>query len=270
MFRYKELFVLNKTIVHVGGYIIYLKNAILNPILFKVIKRNHELTEIKKSDTCYVCALGPSLKNVDFSRLNGDSFVVNDFYKMNDSIGDFCPTYYILADTAYMMREHKEKLDKVLKLYKSKETKILLNSKMLLINKSFYKELAKNTYFLSMFRGGFNKNSTINISKVLPAIGNVANVAIVCAMALGYKRIILLGCDFNSFAYPKPIHCYDDSTEERQITLALELFNYSFEADTHCEIDAYAKNNGIEIINASRGSLIDAYKREDIPFLYMN
>ena len=93
----------------------------------------------------------------------------------------------------------------------------------------------------------------------MPAFGNVACTAIACAMALGYKKIVLLGCDFNSFASRSNNHCYTDKNIDRLHKMSYELFCYSFNADMHDELQFYAMEHDIEIINSTKGSLIDAY-----------
>ena len=96
-----------------------------------------------------------------------------------------------------------------------------------------------------------------------PAFGNIVCCAIGFALGLGYKRIILLGCDFNSFATQKVEHCYSESKDKPKLRpLSMELFCYSFEAEMHNRLSVYADNHKIEILNGTPNSLIDSY-----PFL---
>ena len=102
----------------------------------------------------------------------------------------------------------------------------------------------------------------------MPALGNVASAAILCAIGMGYKKIVLLGCDFNSFTTPFRSHCYSEPGERKRIRLFFELFCYSFAADTHMEIAKYAEKMGVTIVNSTKGSLIDAYPLEIDESLY--
>ena len=69
----------------------------------KVLKNNVELKSKRSSDTCYVIGLGPSLKDVEYFKLKGDSIVVNRFHEFDK--GKFTPTYYMLSDEAFFNSE---------------------------------------------------------------------------------------------------------------------------------------------------------------------
>lgn len=266
MLRYHELFSLNRAIINYGGYLIYFIRFLRNP-RNQELKKNEELIRKKKSDVCYVCGLGPSLEKVNFGALQGDTIVVNNFFEFANqkALKDFSPTYYLLLDAGYLLSSHIGNFKKAIISYPN--TNYILNSRLLLNkNVSLSK---KNYYFISVYKGAFSKKRTLNLSKVMPAMGNVINTAICIAMGMGYKKIILLGCDFNSFASQKSIHCYKEDDDVRRISLAFELFNYAFDAYTHYEIKDYSDLNHIEIVNATPGSLIDAYKREQLPELYL-
>lgn len=259
------LFRLNKTVVNVGGLIKSAKYYLFNRNYITGVKRNSELFARKKSDTCYVCALGPSLKQVDFSRIKGDTIVVNEFFRAGRENPDFVPTFYLMIDTVYknVTREIQNFKDGISQ-YCGKETVYLLNSKFeeMICNYNF----KGNFYYLSCFKGLFNHKKEFRIDRVMPAFGNVACVAIACAIALGYKKIFLLGCDFNSFASRSLDHCY--GSEDRVIKMSYELYCYSMVADMHDQLQAYAKKHGITIINTTKGSLIDAYPYEIDESLY--
>lgn len=93
----------------------------------------------------------------------------------------------------------------------------------------------------------------------MPAFGNVACTGIACALALGYKKIVLLGCDFNSFASTTRNHCYTEKSTKRLYKMSYELYCYSLVAEMHDQLAMYAEEHDVEIVNASKGSLIDAY-----------
>ena len=122
-----------------------------------------------------------------------------------------------------------------------------------------------------MYNGYYISPKEIDITKVMPAFGNVICAAIAFAIGVGYKKIVLLGCDFNSFAFPHEIHCYDggkDNKAARRIPLDFELFCYSFDATVHLQLAKYANLLGVEIVNSTKGSLIDAYPMDVDNYLY--
>lgn len=252
-----DLFNYNLQFFNTGGWLLTIKRYFTNHKLFSCIKRNKELLDREKTDVCYICALGPSLKQVDLSKIKGDTIVVNRFFKIGQEHPEFIPTYYLMIDALFKKEENKEDFRGALKEYRGKGTTYLVHSK-LFGEKDLISE-KDNVYYLSCFKGEFNHKKKFQIDRPMPSFGNVASTAIAIAIALGYKKIVLLGCDFNSFASTTQSHCYTDKTTERPLRLSFELFCYSFMANTHDELQQYALAHGIEIVNSTKGSLIDAY-----------
>ena len=267
---FRTLYNLNLAFVNAGGKV---KTIMRLPSLrktLKLLKRNEELIKNRKNDTIYICGLGPSLADVDLDIIADaevDSLVVNYFVKMAENTR-LKPTYYMMADAGFVNPKHRPALEKAVECYPN--SKFIWNISFLQRDASFI-DYPCDKYFLAMYNGYYITPKKFDITKITPAFGNCICVAIAFAIGLGYKKIILLGCDFNSFAFPHEVHCYDggrDNKSERRISLDFELFCYSFNATVHKKLAEYAKQQKIEIQNATRGSLIDAYERIDIPELY--
>lgn len=248
---------MNIALINLGGYLKYYLRYFSICKYNSLFKRNSHLL-VTPNKTCYVCALGPSLKSVDLMGIKGDTIVVNRFYKMRETFPNFVPDYYLMIDGAWGSDKLRDEFIEALDAYKSLGTKYILNSSF--ADLSFLKEVDYNNhYYVACSKGFFSSKRTIEVTKAMPAFGNVACTAIGLAMAMGYKRIVLLGCDFNSFAQTYDAHCYGGTTGKRKIALDYELFCYSFDAHIHRKLAEYAKNHGVEIINSTKGSLIDAY-----------
>lgn len=235
--------------------------------LYTVIKKNKILVNPDNSQKkIYICALGPSLKNVDLNCIDGDTIVVNSFYKFANKYPSFIPTYYLMIDDAYARYPHRaEELRLILDTYLKKGTKFFFNSKI--NHTSFLKDYpAENIFYFSTFRGDFNPNKKYDFSKIMPVSGNVVTFAILLSILMGYKEIYLLGCDFNSFTTRKPLHCYSDSSEKKALTLSQDLIAYAHVAKYHERLQELAEKEGIAIKNATKGSLIDAYPFVDLPW----
>ena len=199
---FKSLYKLNLWAINIAGLIRYLQYFFFQRYKFSVVKRNMGLKSKKKHDVCYICALGPSLKNVKLESIKGDTIVVNRFHRMSDRWPGFIPTYYLMYDAAFGGAFRAE-LDKAIGKYLNKGTTFLLNSR-------FAKVLSpeiNGIYYLSAFKGEFS-GQDYRIDRVMPSFDNVVGVAIGAAMGIGYKKIVLLGCDFNSFASPVSSNCY--------------------------------------------------------------
>lgn len=254
MGKFHKLFWLDTKIFDFGGLLLSIMRL---PYFIKNrswILKNRELRSYKKSDTCYILGLGPSLKDVDFSKLKGDIISVNSFYRMKDQ--SIQPDYYCIIDNIDYLSEHSTILSDASRQYPN--TVFILNGKYKMQAES---KINPNVSKYYCFAWGkyFNHDDKVDMCRIMPIMGNVICLTIYMAMYIGYKKIILLGCDFNSFTSRKELHCYEEKDQSKSMSLAYEMFSYSFCADTHMNLYRYAKEHDIEIINATKGSLLDAY-----------
>lgn len=270
--NFRSLYRLNLQFINAGGKVKYLLRLPLLGKTLKLLKKNQEIISNRKHDTIYICGLGPSLADVDLDKLvdkEADTLVVNHFFKMADQT-NLKPTYYLMADAGFMKPKHIAAFNKAIEMYKN--TTFIWNSSFQTVNPDVVNFDCKKA-FLAMYNGYYIDPKKIDITKVMPAFGNVICAAIAFAIGTGYKKIVLLGCDFNSFAFPHEIHCYDggkNNKAARRISLDFELFCYCFDASVHVQLADYAKTLGVEIINSTRGSLIDAYPMNVDESLYRN
>lgn len=268
--NFRTLYNLNLEFINLGGKVKYqLRLPSLNNTV-KLLNANKSLIAERKCDMIYICGLGPSLADVDLDKLtkqNADTLVVNHFFKMASST-KLSPTYYMMADAGFISSKHRTALEKAIEIYPN--AKFIWNSSFPQLDPTVM-DYPCAKYFMAMYNGYYIKPTNIDITKVTPAFGNCICAAIAFAIGVGYKKIVLLGCDFNSFAFPHEVHCYDggkDNMGARRISLDYELFCYSFDATVHVQLSKYAKEKGVQILNATRGSLIDAYERIEIDELY--
>ncbi len=227
--------------------------------MYTAIKRNKELVSFQKKERkVYLCALGPSLKKVDLNRIQGDTIVVNRFYKIGKEYPNFVPTYYLVVDSDFTKSEYINDLRDAIMNYGSKGTIFIFNSKM--AKNPLMKSIPQDhLFFISGLGGRLKINKKYKIDGMHPTFMNVACAAIFLIVLMGYKDITLLGCDFNSFASTTQVHCYKDSSQERLWTMYDELYAYSIAAKDHSDLALFADKMGCKIINSTKGSLIDAY-----------
>jgi hypothetical protein len=94
---------------------------------------------------------------------------------------------------------------------------------------------------------------------------NVVSYSILAAIYMGFKKINLLGCDYNAFCTAGVGHAYDDKSELSGSTynLGFYLKYYHLTTEFHYLIAQLAKERGVEVVNMTPGSLLDAYVRAD-------
>ena len=259
MLNQQGLYNLNNRLFDIGGSFKKVVNFICHHERISCLRRNTDLVKNENTDKkIYLCALGPSLKQVDLNRIEGDTIVVNRFYKFGADFPEFVPTYYVMIDYGFAEERYKKDFCDALDSYLPKGTIFLLNSK-LYGSGLLEKYDRSNIYYLSCYGGHMHGEKNYKIDGVFPAFQNVTGAAILSSMLMGYKEVVLLGCDFNAFASPVQNHCYKDKSEQRLWKMSWELYTSSFMAKNHDDLQKYADRNGINVFNSTRGSLIDAY-----------
>lgn len=258
MSKYDKLFNFNKKIQNTYGLFVNIKRL---PYMIKsksILQRNDKLLSYKKSDKCYVLGLGPSLANVDPEKLHdGDIIAVNNFFAYANS-HRFHPDFYVLMDNHYYSSDFQEN-DRIRAFESFPSTTFILNGRYY----SKKLDIKDKTFWLYAWKGYSAINSNMSLTKVMPAFDNVICNAISIAICMRYKEIVLLGCDFNSFATPKIQHCYCTEGEKRDMSLSFEMFVYSFVAEQHRLLNISAISNDLRIINSTKDSLLDVYPREN-------
>lgn len=259
MTKFDRLFELDKIFFKMYGIFLYVRRIGLLIKNKREIESNKILKGLRKSDKCFIIGLGPSLKDIDLSKLDGDIIVTNRFYKV-EGAKNISPIIYVIIDNFFYSGEYYDDLVKAIKSFSS--TRFVFNGTYKKnIKKSILKRIKCN--YIYMWNGFFKgKKDVIDCTKVMPVACNVICASEYVALYMGYKEICLLGCDFNSFASLKKNHVYKDENEERLLTMSNELFQYAFSADIHCQLDIYSKRHGQRIYNLTEGSLIDAYERK--------
>jgi len=231
----------------------------------KFTARNIELKLSKnRKGECFVIGNGPSLKGVDLKLIKDyDTFTVNYFHKGKKS-NDLKSTYHVIIDETFYKGEH---LNYITDLYNSQKS-----TKFIFRHKAISELKGKNTdftraYFTYQKLMQYDNYIKLDMTKNITACVNVVLCCIQSAIYMGYKRIYLIGCDFNSFATLNPLHFYTEGISNRVESVGVELKGSAPVLFHHYALQNYALNHGIEILNATEGSLIDAYKRinlEDI------
>ena len=250
---------------------------------------------IKKSlRNVAVLANGPSLKEVlpeiliknEFKDVD---FIVLNFFAFEKTFFNIKPKHYCLADPMFFKDTHRR--DNVLKLFKILEKDINWKMNIYIPKHSFlefinYSNLKNlnitiipvntNQYYgYEIFRNYFYKKGLST-----PKIQTVANLAIYVGINFGYSKINLYGLDHSFFhslsvndkneVCNRETHFYtnqsilqpirrNDNDELWKISDYIEAIMTMFKS--HDLLNDYAIYSKVEIINFTKNSLVDSYKR---------
>ena len=222
-----------------------------NKDMKKELKRNKIFENIHKGERCYILGNGPSLKNVDLEKLEDKkTFTTNYFYKYEKN---FKSSYHLMVDGAFYWKEHFEYTKKIANDENIKFITLYDGKKKL--------DRAPNTYYIFPCYKSDYKKIYLDMSKPMTECVNVVLSAIQCAIYMGFSEIYLLGCDFNQFASMRPGHFYSKEEKDRTVPMAQDLKYSSMAMYHHYKLEEVARSKNIKILNATEGSLIDAYER---------
>ena len=232
---------------------------------------------------------GPSLKKTiseDLDWLLSHELMAVNFFANSSEFFRLRPSYYILADGHFF---NGLQMDPNVRNLWANFSKI--SWKMTLLIPSKFKHLAKPLlmsakgvkmrYFnLTPVEGIKSLNHLLfSLGLGMPRPRNVLIPAIMEGMRLGFKTIYLCGADHNwtktldvdeeNFVVSVQPHFYEDNEEEkhrvRETYKGLRLHDVMgsmvIAFKSYWEISDYAASKGVSIINATPGSMIDAFPR---------
>lgn len=229
----------------------------------------------------HIVARGPSikesLKNIDDS---------NEFYMLNglatsDYLTKYKPSTFFLFDPAFFDTNMVESVQSVWNGLNERIT-----WEMELVVPYRYKISARNRLSNQKIKLRFVRDAVMMTESyktdfffykknlAIPPVGTVAMYAIYWAIQSGVKNIYVHGVDF-SYRYEVDrenriwrIYSHEDGSEAREEMKKYENGNLwkvfdilSSEFRTFKRLDMYAKKRGIEIVNMSPESRIDAFKK---------
>ena len=229
----------------------------------RILKSNLKYKDIHAGEQCFILGTGPSLKKLTEAQVKFLSsefiFGTNSSYKV-DTVSLITPKYYALMDNLYW-EEWSDTFSHVATRYK--------NDPPIFITDIRAKELTKQASSIGQHIYVHSKKFPITkmsdqLHENIFGAMNVVSFSILVAMYMGFKKIYLLGCDYNSFCAKGYGHAYDDKSEVSQsnYNLAFYLKFYHITTEFHYLIEKLARSKNIEIINITPDSLLDAYRSQ--------
>lgn len=234
----------------------------LNPKISCIVKKNMSIK--RNTDECFIFGNGPSLRNLDINLIkNRDTFSCNFFYNMDEF--KFETTYFVAIDQNFYIKNSY--IEYIKRLHRNHP-----NIKMFLKYSSLYiKSLDdNNVYFIYAKQFQYGDFVSCDITKNMTACINVVIQCIQIAISLGYKRIYLLGCEFNQYAQLTSAHASNNyPANGRDGSMGSYARWYSMAHFHNYALRKYADVNGIQIINLTPNSLIDAFNKDTLESISM-
>lgn len=266
------------------------------PNIKSEIKVNESLKNKYFGERCFILGNGPSLNSIDFSLLaNEFVFTVNQIAK-NPNFSKLKTNFHIWSDPRFFdisqtKPEDQELLNTMLSVKTNDNEPIIFypHHALPMIEKlSLKKQLNINIYLSCNFLNIKDYlTKTIDFSDFKPDFPTVVHQAITLAVFMGFKKIILLGCDCTGFintAYAKlnksenSEYAYTISENEKKRmekisnieTMRAELASNVNLFDTYENLYIYCQNHNVELLNASNPTLLECIPKVNYKELFKN
>lgn len=252
----------------------------------ELLQKNIRYKDIHKGERCFILANGPSVNNLDFSLLKNEiTFTVNQMVR-NPQFERLNANYHMWADRIFFEIEDGNEEDmEMLQVIKNVGKKAP-NAEIFyeitakaMIDKYHLEENSNVAYFQSIrLNPGIMEKTRIDFTRCLPNYPTVIDYAICLAVYMGFRAIYLLGCDCTGFiniAQNKMaearnnLYAFEVSENaakrmERysgQRSIRDELNSYAALFDEYEKLGGYCKRNGVELLNATDGGLLECLPR---------
>lgn len=170
-----------------------------------ILAKNKELNGKHKGKRCFLIGGGPSVKDIDLSRLKDEwTFVMGEFDN-NPQFEALNPKFYVISDSVYFTEGESdywnkrfEKKDKTIEsstnIFVSLDARAYIEKYRLFTNHKFY--------YLGM-RGIISEQFPFNIDldKYIPLPKNSMLLSMMIAVYMGFEEIYLLGCEHNFLCF---------------------------------------------------------------------
>lgn len=246
------------------------------------LKRNKCFNASHKGETCFILGNGPSLRlEKSLWRIaNYPVFTVNQFYR-SELFNAVQTNFHLMTDPLFfeLDKNNSDDLDTISRMdcligrkdivkFFPIEAKNYLETNFS-INETCY--FIKNRYVLTE-----KYSKAFRLDGYLPTSRNVVQTAIYVAISMGFKNIVLLGCDMtgllDNYVKKSPdyqekfSHAYDYTEQEKRRMKRVHIMSsneyvlqgfYSMFKDFRLILD-YSKKHGLNIYNASKITAIDS------------
>lgn len=215
---------------------------------------------------CFLIGNGPSLTIADLNLLQGEiSFSCNLIYKIFD-LTDWRPTYHFLIDGLFAQNYDKEIAEQIKAPFFTME-----------ITKELMRTCPPDTtYAYPVFKTNYRVRGNM-LDYYVPSNATVMSYMIEMALHMGFTEIYLLGVDCsNTLAKnshfiqdyrPESLRKQEESVGRKKVIgsafTALEYgeYNRNRSIDAYKKLGDYAQGHGVQVVNCTRGGLLEVFER---------
>jgi hypothetical protein len=236
---------------------------------------NRQLAGRHAGQRCFILGNGPSAKGLDLSRLQGENVVTVSNGYLHSDFDKFQSRYHCVPQITYGLMTSED----VIRWFDEMHSH--LGAAELFLSSTEAELVRKHNLFSGrtvrylVLGESFDERTSeevVDISEPVPGVESVPVMALMIAMYLGFKEIVLLGVDHDHFLSSSYQYAFDlkvqkgmDSTANADGTLRTNRHD-DFQTlarlwRQYRAIANIAKANGIRIVNSTPGGALDEFDR---------
>lgn len=260
----------------------------INSNLVSILRMNEQFRDIHKGKRCFILGSGPSVKNVDFSKLaNEYTFTVNHFARF-EKFEELKTNYHVFGDERIFYSSgnstiNQESLDYLEKLNNSSKS---IQYFIVYSAKRFFEDtriltLSNINYFYNVLDFYKDYKEAFDITKAIPWFPTCIDYCIAIAIFMGFSEIYLLGCECTGFSKlltsnssqgSMQTYGYKLSDNERnRLKEQIKTYGAAEELQLWADImkdynflETYSQKHNIKIINCTDGGILESFERKTL------
>lgn len=242
------------------------------------LEANRKISGRHAGERCFILGNGPSVKGLDLSLLEGQTVITVSNGYLHSGFDKFRSRYHCVPQITYGLMTSQDVVRWFEEMHSHLGTAelFLSSTEAELVRK--HDLFAGRTVRYLLLTDSFDdrpSNEIIDISQAVPGVESVPVMALMIAMYLGFKEIILVGVDHDHFLSSRYQYAFDlkaqkgkDITANSDGTLRTNRHD-DFQSlarlwRQYRAISNIAKENDIRIFNSTPGGALDEFER--LPF----
>lgn len=250
----------------------------------QLLEVNKEFEGKYKGKRCFVLGNGPSLNEVDFSKLENEVvFTVNQiarkngYEKLNIDFHFWADPFFFRLDPD--LPEDKELLEQMLKVRTEGNNPIcFFPVEQYEFIKKYIGDRLNTRFFFPKYAIKNRMKKDIKFDKVLPSFYTVVQYAITLAVYMGFEEIYLLGCEtsnimtslntrLNVFSSDSYSYTLTENEKKRMkkinemTSVREDLYNNLCVIEDYYYLKEFCSERGIKLFNCTPGGLLDEIER---------
>jgi hypothetical protein len=247
-----------------------------------ILAKNASLKNIySEKDRCFIVGNGPSLAKQDLSPLANEHVIMANLFYQHKMFSKISPEYYCVIGPLFFvdpwfLKGFWHGLDNA--FTKTPRTKLFLTLDQIgFLAKNHLLENVDVHYLLTsldMSKYGIRK---IDLAGPIPSGLNVTFLSMLISYYMGFRNIILIGCDSNYAALPgaKSMHFYTEDSECPSPSYASGVHTYEWLLRENLDlfkryriVGNFLASKGCKIFNATHGGFLDIFPRVEYERLF--